>query len=70
MWFITISGRAVIEYETLLMCLKATGQFEGNVRKESERSAKRQMKQIRDKMGVQSCEFYDNLDMGEHGEGM
>jgi hypothetical protein len=70
MWFITISGRAAIEYEALFMCLKTIGQFEGNVREESDRSAKRQMKQARDEMGAQSCEFYDNLDMGKHGEGM
>ncbi len=70
MWFITISGREVIEYEALFMCLKTTGQFEGNKREEAERSAKRQTKKIRENMGPQSCEFYDNLDMGEHGEGM
>jgi hypothetical protein len=70
MWFITISGLEVIEYESLLMCLKTAGQFEGNVREEAERSAKRQMKQVRQKMGPKSCEFYDNLDMGENGEGM
>ena len=70
MWFIAISGPEVIEYEAPFMCLKTTGQFEGNVREEAERSAKRRMKQTRHEMVLQSCEFYDNLDMGEHGEGM
>lgn len=70
MWFITISGKDVVEYEALFMCLKDTGQFEGNQRKESERSARRQMKKIRAEMGPDACAFYDDLDMGEHGEGM
>lgn len=70
MWFITISGKEVIEYEALLMCLKTTGQFEGNRRKESERSARRRMQNIRREMGPSACAFYDDLDMGEHGEGM
>lgn len=70
MWFITISGKDVIEYEALFMCLKGTGQFEGNQRNESERSARRQMKKIRAEMGPDACAFYDDLDMGEHGEGM
>ena len=69
-WFITISGKDVIEHEALLMCLKSTGQFEGNVRKESERSARRQMKDIRREMGPTACTFFDHLDMSEHGEGM
>lgn len=70
LWFITISGRAMIEYEALFMCLKTLGQFDGNEREEASRSSKRRMKQIRTEMGAASCEFYDNLDMGEHGEGM
>lgn len=70
MWFMTLSGREIVEYEALLLCLKKSGQFEGNVREEAERSAKRRMKQMRARMGVRSCEFYDSLDLGEHGEGM
>lgn len=70
MWFVTISGKEVVEYESLFLCLKTTGQFEGNQREESERSARRQMKNIRKEMGPAACAFYDGLDMGEHGEGM
>jgi len=70
MWFITISGKEVIEYEALFMCLKTTGQFEGNQRAESARSARRHMQNIRREMGQAARAFYDYLDMGEHGEGM
>ena len=68
--FISVSGKEIIEYESLLMCLRTTGQFEGNQREEAERSAKRRMKKIREEMGPDACAFYDDLDMGEHGEGM
>ena len=70
MWFMTMSGLEFVEYEASFMCLKIFGQFEGNVREERERSAIRQINKYREEMGPSACAFYDDLDMGEHGEGM
>lgn len=68
--FITISGQSAAELEAMLLCLKSFGQFDGNIRCEIDRSARRQMKRIRDEMGTDQCAYFDSLDMGEHGEGM
>ncbi len=70
LWFVTISGKEVIEYEALFLCLKMSGQFDGNIRPEAERSSSRRRNKIRQEMGDDSCAYYDALDMGEHGEGM
>ena len=70
LWFISISGKETIELEAVLLLLKTDTQFQCNVRDELERSARRRAKQRRRDMGEQQWAYYQNLDMGEHGEGM
>jgi hypothetical protein len=70
LWFVTVMGRPFAEYEVVLLCLQAPGQFAQNQRGEFERSAARQYRAIRAAMTQHQRDFYDNLDMGEHGNGM
>ena len=69
LYFITISGY-MADFESLILCLKNHCQFECNVRDELERGAKRRLDRERASMSQQERDHHDNLDMGEHGEGM
>lgn len=70
LWFITVPGIEHIESEALLLCLQTRGQFDANIRREVERSMKRQAARVQNAMTAQEREYYDHLDMGEHDEGM
>ena len=70
LWFVTVMGRQFIEYESILLALQNATQFAQNQRGEFERSAKRQLREIRAAMTERDRDFYDQLDMGESGEGM
>jgi len=70
LWFVTISSTGMANFEALYLCLQSGEQFECNVRSELERSAKRLRTEVRADLTQSELDYYDNLDMGEHGEGM
>lgn len=70
LWFAAASGAAMAELEAVFLALRGQTLFPLNVREEHERSAARQHRAIRASMTEHERDFYDRLDMGEHGEGM
>lgn len=67
LYFIAVYGKEFVEYEVLFTALKTGPQFAGNVRLEYDRAAKRMFKNIREEMGDEEYEFYDELDVEEDG---
>jgi len=70
LYFIFSEGVEKIKYEAPLILLKTNFIFQDNVRCEMHRSMRRVAKAIRGEMSQYERDRYDNLDMGEHGEGM
>ncbi|MBH1531213.1 hypothetical protein I5T99_19330 [Stenotrophomonas maltophilia] len=67
LYFICAYGDDLAKYESLFLCLKATGQFEDNVRNEIDRDSKRRYKKIRSEMTQFQRELYDSLDYDGRG---
>lgn len=50
-----------------MLCLKTAGQFEDNVRPETDRHSKRQYHDVRSHMTQQQRDYYDGLDYDGRG---
>lgn len=68
LYYIAIYGAEATDFEPLFIGLKMTNQFEGNIRAEHDRAAKKRHDKIRSEMTQFERDYYDNLDV--EGDGM
>lgn len=70
LWFLYIEGEDTAKLESTFLLLRQKGHLDCNVRPEITRNALREHRGIRNGMTPAARDFYDDLDMGPHGNGM